>query len=256
MHLRQINQSHILLYKTVVFVLLIFISFNVHARVANDTIYTISTYDTFNFTEEVRKSNVIGKKISQVLVSRHPNLSRMVCDSLKIGPNDTVIVVKSYTGHDNMGHSADIKYGNKKVFVGLRYNWKKGNSKLDHFIIKPINDPSLYEGIEQNSYRFTDMIMLNVLFDWNIEDFKCLLKSSGKGTPDREAHRYILKNGKITEHSSIIFDEHFYWTFQQCYGKGQIPQKYLQDLRYESPDSTIEKYMHDPFFDAYFWGEE
>ncbi len=256
MYLRLINYSHILLCKTAVLVLLIFTSFNAHAKVANDTIYTISTDGGFTFSEEVRKSNIIGKKISQVLVSRHPNLSRMVCDSLKIGPNDTVIVVKSYTGHDNMGHCLEIKYGNKKAFVGLRYNWEKGNSKLDHFIIKPINDRPLYKGFEGNPYQFTGMIMLNVLFDWNIEDFKCLLESSGKGIPDREAHKYILKNGKIVEHSSIIFEEHFYWTFQQCYGKGQIPKKYLRDLRYESPDSTIEKYMYGPWFDTYFWGEE
>lgn len=219
-------------------------------KIKNDTIYTASYQDGFHFVEKVEKSNLIGKKISQVLVRKHPELSHAVCNSLKIGPNDTVVIVEEYTSYMIGQHGAYIKYGNKLKYLSFKYGWNKKDLRHSSFRIWPIEE--ILTKPKKGDNMMMEIIMLNVMFNWDIPDIECFLSSGGGSNNAIIAKRYILNNYIISQYSEIKFEASLFWDFKNCYENDRIPRKYFRDLT-ASSDSTIEKYMQGYVFDTYFW---
>ncbi len=134
--------------------------------------------------------------------------------------------------------------------ISFKYGWNNKDPGHSSFRIRPIED--VLTKPKKGDNMMMTIIMLNVIFNWDIPDIKCFL-SSGGGTDNAcIAKRYILNNSIISQYSEIKFEDSLFWNFRNCYENDQIPRKYFRDLT-ASSDSTIEKYMQGYVFDMHFW---
>ncbi|MDE7386777.1 MAG: hypothetical protein K2N28_06520 [Muribaculaceae bacterium] len=201
--------------------------------------------------DTVRLKNIIGKNFYDVfdtdklLKETIPNRK----DLMKLLPactsTDTIVVISSeYWGKK---YYSNVKFNN--ILFGIKYG-TEGQYKL-----VPVDEYYKPTACAQIN---TDMIMLNVFFEWNTDMIKCMMSSTPFITHDHAggsnlAQRFILQDGLITDYQEIKFDEASWWFLSDCYSRDSIPTKYLRDLRYDSPDSLITRYLQGVCYDYYYW---
>lgn len=207
--------------------------------------YHVVDYDT------VTLKNIIGGNFYDVYDSKKV-LSKTIPDRknlIKLLPlctsNDTVTVISRM----NWGAKtySDIKFNN--MLFSITYS-RDGQYKLGQ-IAKFYNPVGCAPGN-------TDMIMLNVFFEWDSDIVMCMMKSTSFLDFDYAGYynlfqRFILQDGVITDYQEFNFNDVFFWFLSDCYSRDSIPTKYLRDLRYDSPDSLITRYLQGVCYDYHYW---
>lgn len=240
--------------RLIFFVLFLMMCASLSPSVKKDTIYVQKESTDIFLEKSTARSKVIGKQFSQVFFKRDPNLSESVCRYLKINPNDTVIVLTTGISTQPFYEQGFIKYGNTIKFFrywmsankwGLRQNARFESCNYANYA--GVIDP------QKVNWQISEMIMMNVIFNWNIQDIECLIKSSRalRKNMGWNAYRYVLRDNYVTQYSHIDLGGASNWHLRECYGK-QLPKRYLRDLRYET-DSTLEKYMDNWYYKEFYF---
>lgn len=209
----------------------------------------------------IRLKNIIGKNFYDVYDTKGISGEEI------FNQNKLMELFPTCTFHDTITILSlrDYRWRGNQQVPYRRYSVVKFNDEL--FCILYCNDGQYkrysiaVSGIYKPEICYpsnTDMIMLNVVLEWNSDIIKCMLRSSpfaysDYGYSDYLAQRFILQDGVITDYQEIKFDEASWWFLSDCYSRDSIPTKYLRDLRYDSPDSLITRYLQGECYEYLYW---
>ena len=196
----------------------------------------------YDIIETGSYKDIIGDSLSRHIIEGFPSLGAELVQELNLAPEDTVTIIRVFSDYFPIGCCEVSIKANNKVYALYIYAYKKDDGSK----YEKITFSSLFNRfpIDDVTLGYTDMIMLNVFFHWDWNDIICLLMSNPViSSITCKANRYIVSNDIIKSAVSISnIHSPTAWLMSECYDD-YIPDKYLHDIRYESPDSSLNRYL-------------